>query len=368
MRKVLKLLAKELRFLKKTAILSAVILTIFLSAALGILSVYGDLMSNLCMHLDEREDKCFVSAKNASLAIFGEDGLTYGSNHSNDELSFNGNRFDGKIEVSEIVDGEQITVVHMSQPIAVTPNETFRQLTVAPIEGRWLQNEGEICLLGYVADILQSSVGDNVTLGNIQLTVVGIYAGDADLTPYIYSAPANVQLDWVRHYAANSAETFQYYRALTRRGYDMEIQNDRGLYDAVNTMQATFAAITAALAAVILGILYSLTSVTFRQRKEHICRLEMLGATRGVIAAVYCGIIWLLLAAVTLCSAGLGYAFGAYFSDLCSTIFGFAFTSRFRFIYPVIAFAVLGITTAAIWYITNARTRSGELAKEVRCE
>ena len=53
MKKVLYLTKYEFRRIKKSAILTAIVLAIFLGALFGIISVQTDLMDNMCAHLDE---------------------------------------------------------------------------------------------------------------------------------------------------------------------------------------------------------------------------------------------------------------------------------------------------------------------------
>lgn len=388
--KILHLSKQELRLLKKSFILTAIILTIFLAALFGMLSVQTDLMRNLCEYLDQ-------VSPNFDLTVYdvtekGErrpvtfddiggysDKFTYAVAEDfsrGDITSEKGVVFDNlvMVQVQENVFGTYSLIGH-----ALCPNDGLAEYLSQyndRLDGRWVQNPYEICLSRYVATELGVQIGEKVSICDVQFVVVGVYDWEDDdlshgvfdiLSAHVFTLDGDRPLSRVVMTGFNSsAELFSAYRKLQRKGVNLSNEYDY-FYKNINVMQAIFSAIDVIFAIVIVATLYSLVSMLLRQRKTQICRLKILGASDRLVAGVYCGMIIALLFVVVACATALGVGFNYYFIDLCEDLFEFHFTAHFNFVAPLVALTVFCGVTYLLWKLINYRTKSA-LATEIRYE
>lgn len=202
MRKTLKLLGKELRFLKKTALLSAVILVIFVVATLGLISANAQLMTYLCNHIDEQGKVLSFFADTATFDQMRSEGLTYACNFAERRYvnpRANGKTFEMQQNYTETTeDGGTMTYLVIFNGYFVGSNQAFADAVAQmPVKGRWFANTGEICLSDVIAEEFGVSLGDKVTLDD-EYTVVGILDHTQYvLCGYIVAVKNNVPLDEV---------------------------------------------------------------------------------------------------------------------------------------------------------------------------
>ena len=376
MKKVWYLTKSEFKRLKKSFIIIAVILTIFLAALLGIVSVETDMMRNLCNHLDNVSDDFYVSVENATFADFAvaRDSLLTAFDYHSDIVGADGTEFKYK---QTIVDDYGIEHNYYSYGQTCYVNDAMKNSLSAYDErltGRWMENDYEICLSRYVYDKLNAHLGDAVTIDGRSFTVVGVFDWEdnddlSNMLGYTYFATVgdNVAHERVIVEVENSSRMFELVRYFQRHGLEVFDFNSQWMYDNITEVQAALTAVVAVLCIVITVTLYSLISMIFRQRKTHICRLKILGATNGDVVAVYCGIIVALLLCVVVVATALGIAFNVYFMDLCEQLLEFTFTARFNVYAPFVAFGAFCGVTYLLWLIVNRKTKAS-LAEEIRYE
>ncbi len=379
MKKILYLCKYELKRLKKTVVLTAVILMIFLAAMFGVSSMNADLMRNLCNHLDGLQSSFTLTAYDAAFKDIKDydDRLIYGYDNFFGRCDIVAE--DGKVfeMLQKIDDGNGKLSYYSLQGVAVLPNSALAQTLHehdAVLSGRWVQNPYEIALSRYVASRLEVEIGESVVIGERSFEIVGIFDWpDNDNImhglsgAHVYTVDEDSPLERVQIVFQNSKEMFSAFRNLKNEGLDMGSEFWY-LYDNITQMQAVFTAVTALLAIVIIITLYSLVSVLFKQRKTHICRLKILGATESTVMAIYCGIVIALLIVVSVLSTMLGIAFNLYFMSFCEQVLSFTFTANFNYLIPAISFIVLVFTVLLIWLFVKRKTKAQELAKEIRYE
>lgn len=387
MKSVLYLIKGELKLLKKSAILTALILVVFIAAFFGVTTVSADLMRNLCAHLDSAYHALDITYQSMYIrldepATFGElieycdDNLTYSYDPAYTRTTLyaeNGNEF----EHYQLIESRDFTSTYLFSGTIIYSNDNSAGMFGAydyPIFGNWPQGDYEICLSAYVANALEVSVGDTITVAERQFTLTGIYdtADNADPAQnydraYYLSVGDDTAIEQITIQFASSEEMFKCYRVLLRADTDVYC-NMAYMYDNINEMQAVLTAVAVLLAVVIIIAMYSLVSLIFKQRREHICRLKLLGATNKTVAGIYCGIISLIMLLVCLLGTALGVAFNVYFMYICEHIFGFAFAPQFNFIIPVVTFAALIVVCILLWLMASRKLKQNSIAEAIRHE
>lgn len=378
MRKILYLTKYELRQIKKSALLTAIVLSIFLAALFGVVSVQSDLMNNMCAHLDERYGSLSFSAKGAfsDVTRFGEQLLVddhWAGLNIQPLVTRCGNVYDmayGWDDDGNFLFGRRGTTVIVNQILY----NTLAFCNDALIDGKWVSSPFEICLSEELAQEVDAKLGEQITIDGLQFTYVGVYNEEtirestdwAIYGKHIISVDGSIVVNLDLTYSS-SLEMFEVYRSLKREGVEVSLGwHYEGYYTDITQVRAVFTAVDVVLAIVIVIALYSLVSLLFRQRKTQICRLKILGASDRIVAFVYCGTVIILMFAVVLVATALGIAFNLYFMDLCEQLLQYTFLSHFNFFAPVISFGLFVAVTFALWTIVNAKTAS--LATEVRYE
>lgn len=392
MKKVIYLTKYELKQLKKTIFISAIILTIFLAALFGVISAQRDLMRNFCDYIDSQQQLFELQ-----LCNYNTDSIypTFGDVADYGKYFVHG--FAGEwtttlycssgksadmlyVEQKEIADGVfmQSSYSFSAKVLCLSNglNAFFDRYKNRLAEGRWVNAPFEICLSRFVATMLDARIGDTVAVSDYQLTVVGIYNWEdnsdlsegvfGELPAYVASVDDSVLFERVYVSGFTSASSlFDAYRKLQRKGFDMYADYDY-LYENINVVQAIFTAVDIVFGIVTILVLYSLVSMLFRQRKTQICRLKILGASNKLVAGVYCGIVVTLLLAVVLFATAIGVGFNYYFMDLCEALFEFPFHTRFVVYAPFVSFGVFCVATYGMWALINRKTSA--LATEIRYE
>ena len=375
MKKIWYLTKSELKRLKKSFILIAVIITIFLAALLGIVSVETDMMRNLCNHLDTLSDDFFVSVENATFADFAIAGnlpITALDPYS-DIVGADGTQFK---YMQIFVDEYGLEHYYYCYGRTLYANEAMNSSLSKydeSLNGRWMENDYEICLSQYLFDSLNAHLGDVVTIDGRSFTVVGVFDWEDD---DLFNALGNLYFATVGYDVVhervtvemdNSTHMFELVRYFQKHGFEVFDFRYQWMYNNITDVQAVLTAVVVVLCVVIVVTLYSLISMIFRQRKTHICRLKILGATNTDVATVYCGLIIAILLCVVIVATALGIAFNVYFMDLCQQLLEFTFTARFNVYSPFVAFGAFCCITCLLWLIVNCKTKAS-LAEEIRYE
>lgn len=394
MKSVLYLIKSELKLLKKSAILTSLILVIFIAAFFGITSASTDLFRNLCSYLNGTYlnsyqtteisyESMYVSLSEASTfgklsAYAGDSNLMYSTDStyaSADLYAENGNVFEA-MQIIQIDEYDSFYIYIFSGYIVYLNDASSVLFDDYQYEfkGSWLNGDYQICLSAYVANCLEVEIGDTITVAEREFTLTGIYSTADDSDPseifdmaYYLSVGDDVELKYIDIQYPSSEEMFNCYRALLRAGIEVNC-NFSWMYDDINEMQAVLAAVAALLVAVTIIAMYSLISLIFKQRKEHICRLKLLGASNAAVAGVYCGIISLIMLAVCLLGMAAGVGLNAYFMYICGYIFKYTFSPHFNFIIPIITFAALIIVCILLWFTATRKLKQGSIAEAVRHE
>ena len=379
MKRVLYLTKYELRQIRKSAILTAIVLSIFLGALFGVISVQTDMMDNMCAHLDAKyPGEVDLFAYNASY----NDVIDYIGDLAVDDS------FVGGLHMADITrpDGTVMNVTWEEEywtsylsGATFYANDAMRELVSkyndSIVEGRWVSNAFEMCVSTYFFKLLNVSVGEVVTIDGYSFTLVGVYdlelltdAPDVIDNQHILTIDADTPEYRWKLVFDTAKQAFETYRKLQTRGVNVEIDwFFEGYYTDILLMRAAYTAVDAVLVIVIIIALYSLVSVLFRQRKSQICRLKILGANDRLVAGIYCGTVILLMLAVVLLGTALGVAFNYYFMDLCAEMLQYEFVSHFTVYLPFVAFAVFGAVTFVLWLAIDRRTKNN-LASEIRYE
>ena len=366
--------------MRKSAILTALVLAIFLGALFGVISVQTDMLDNMCAHLDKKYPGMVdIYANNASYNEVSDfvddlpfDDSLFGGFHIDDIT-----RPDGSV-MKVTWDNDDWSTSFLSGSTLYL-NDAMRALLNkfddSIVEGRWMENAFEMCVSIYFYEQLNVPVGDSVTIDGCSFTLVGVYdieklsdAPDALQNLHLMSIDADTPTYmWDMHFDT-AKQAFEAYRQLKRRGIETYIDwFYEGYYSDITQMRAVFTAVDAVLIVVIVIALYSLVSVLFRQRKTQICRLKILGASDRLVAGIYCGTVILLMLAVVLLGTALGVAFNYYFMDLCAEMLQYEFVSHFTVYLPFAALAVFCVVTLVIWIAVNRRANNN-LASEIRYE
>lgn len=384
MRGLLRLIRAELGLLKRTVLLTALILTVFLAALYGVLSVRIDLERGFYAHIDGLSVRSYAFVEDAGLEVLSAcpDGIVWAT--GGDLL--NPSRLTGAGGSFELVqsetdkDGTVSLTRHYGEAVASNA-ETRAYLSERYggrlKEGRWCEAAGEIVLSTLARDGLGAAVGDRVNAGGIGYTVVGIY----EMAPYDRLTLVRLDAAFLVVPATGAAfgqvnvsypsarAMFGGYRALLHAGFSATVGNLLGnLYSSLTVMSALLWAVAALFFAVVFLLFYTLVSTLLRSRKKQICRMKLLGGRDGLIACVYCTIVIVLLAAVSLLAAGLGVWFDRYFMRLLASLFGFPFGARFEPLIPLAGFAALSLCSFLVWFSIDRRAAARTAAIEVRNE
>lgn len=396
MKKILYFLKIETRLLKKSIILIALILTVFLSAFMGVLSMRLDFVNGFYSLLDEKFTSYLVLDNSYKIDKM----LSVSPNelYANTEFTLTW----GLITyVNEDGQSIQATDLHKDTNaytnfgvVIILNNKTTSKLNSAShalVSGQWNSAENQICIDKSVADALNLAVGDTVTIAHYDTytqhsyVISGIF--DRQLLPndhffkfYFYvTQDQEYEPYWsteirMVYYDARSAHAC--YEKFSKANISLQFDGFgqpkthflTSYFTYIKPIKLTLDSVTALFLAVMVVILYTLMTLFFRQRKSFICQLKLLGANDGTIFGIYLGIAVAIFLVVTAVSSGLGLLFNSYFMSLCETIFELPFRTTFSVLVPLISFAVLALITAVLFAISGRRIRSDVIAQEIKAE
>ena len=380
MKRILYLIRYELKALKTTIILIALILIVFMSVLCGVLFVNGDLMRNLCENLNSKSEifNCYIM--NSSFQSFEDEFsnriITSSQNTFSKpkQIESNGRTFEMRQEFTDETGSLQIYIMGGTMVIANKAVCEELKYNDHYILGRWVENDYEICLSRFVAESLNAVLGDNVFIGDQEFALVGIYdwPNNSDIScglsyAFIFTAGRSDVIDILDVHFKTSEEMFNSYLKLKDLGYNCNCDYS-SYYESFNIVRAVLISISALLSVVIIVAQYSLISILFRQRKFYICRLKMLGASEFLVSCVYIGVLMIILFFVSCVAAILGGVINAYFMSICERLFNFAFTIKYISWIPITIFLVSAFLSILLWYIVNKKIKQRAVAEAIRYE
>lgn len=397
MKKILYFLKIETRLLKKSIILIALILTVFLSAFMGVLSMRLDFVNGFYSVLDENYSAYSLSAYYMGKRI--EDYLNISPNELY-KYSLTG------LTCADITffneDGQSLSMYSLVEDeyktrdfgTAITlNNKTISKLNSASnaiISGQWNSAENQICIDKAIADALNLAVGDTATIvcydvySQYSYVISGILDKQLLTSDYFFGSLYYYYISGSPELVIDSANMIYYdirsahacYEKFSKANISLQLAGFgqpkthflTSYFTYITPIKLTLDSVTALFLAVMVVILYTLMTLFFRQRKSFICQLKLLGANDGTIFGIYLGIAVAIFLVVTAVSSGLGLLFNSYFMYLCETVFELPFRTTFSVLVPLISFAVLALITALLFAISGRRIRSDVIAQEIKAE
>lgn len=394
MKKLLWLIGNEFKLLWRTIAIIFAVLTLFLAALFGVISVAVDLPRNLCENLDEMYDSFELTVYNVSygdvedsfgdrLVLCYEEGLT-----SDCTLSANGEEFSTSSFVvidtwideygNELVSAENIMFAFYVDGAVVYLNDAASSALEAEssalTSGTWLTDSWQICLGDNLAERLKVKIDDTVTIGDYSFEVVGIYQtsdsfDDLTYNAYLISMDDGYMFGSIGVHFDSSMDMYNAYTALSRSGYEVALDLWVSSYfDNIYTITVFLIAAAVVFVLTSVVLMCALANICFRHRKAYICQLKMLGCNNSAIFCVYCGMALFALLAAAVVASLLALAFNSYFMGLCADIMGMQFATRFYAYISVAAFFVLAILTVAVYLLFSRKTMSATVAQEIRHE
>lgn len=237
-----------------------------------------------------------------------------------------------------------------------------------------------IWLCGEAASQLNASKGDVVSLGGKQYTVLGEY-DRKDVAEYDYNADESV-LPSAWYYVVDDADGvvfdelyLTWHTAQTFfEAWDI---SDRtlGISDIMNKwwedmalVQSYYGSLALLLLALDIFLLYVLFTLFFRERKGHICRIKLLGATDITVTGVYLTIALAVVVLSALAASGLSVLIGKHMMRVCSDLFGVTYPYRFRVWQPLSLLGLSVVAATVMFALFYKRISRLPVAEEVRYE
>lgn len=394
MKKILYFLKIEGRLLKKSIIIIALILTVFLSAFIGVLSLRMDFVNGFYSLLDADFTSYLVETNSYEI----DEMLSVSPNELYAYTEFT--LTNGDITyVNEDGQSLQATDLHENTNVytnfgvvIILNNKTTSKLNSASdaiISGQWNNGVNQICIDKSIADALNLAVGDTFTIEHHELFTQRSYVISGIFDRQLFPSDHFFKYYF---YITNDHEYEPYWPTILMFYYDVRSAHDcynrfskanmstqvvgigqvsswvTSYFSYITPIKLTLDSVALLFLAVMIVILYTLMTLFYRQRKPFICQLKLLGADNGTIFGIYLGIAVAIFIVVTVISSGLGLLFNSYFMSLCETIFELSFRTTFSVFVPLISFAVLALITALLFAISGRRIRSDVIAQEIKAE
>lgn len=381
MKSILKLIGLEVNFMKATIILIGLILSVFTASLLSVVSVLLDVPDGMYNYLTENVSRLTLSVEIPSLAeaqALGGDrvyGTKEGLTSNTTIISQSGVAYD----VGQIPATAAASAGGLFRGYAINADDAY-QFSVwddALVSGEWPSASGQACISATIYNAIGANVNQTITIGDESYTVVGIYyvsrieKNASNHTPpvayYYVSVDENYPLDECFLDFDDSANLRQCYDRLKNGGYNPVLPPMVQLrFENIDLALSFFSAIAVVLAIVDLFILYSLMALFYRQRKQQICRMKMLGARNVVIAGIYCFVATVLVIFSTVLGSVLSIGFNRYYMQLCTLLFGTVFNATFRIALPLALFGVFIIFVLVLFAFFQRKIGNTRIAEEVR--
>ena len=410
--RIFKLIGMELAFLWRTVALIGLILIAFVSALLSVVSVLLDVPDGIYTGLDEYSSvySLTVTAPQAGLAAAGGtpryghiNGITRYAVIEGPESSINTTVHTAASADEEDRQEQDVSISVTCYAVVGEGAEEFFAPYVSSNQAyAFPKAAGEVALNKSFAEIIGAKIGDTVTfspdryfmgpewdlalenvapqtfrlVGYVDTTAIGNYntahPGEAGLPAAhaYFIAPPDAGFSTLTFLFSHSKEMHSAYLGLQRAGVKSAMSS-ASFINSIGIAQAFFAALALVLGAMVVFMLYALISIFYRQRRSQICRLKLLGAQSGVIAATYCSIAIALVLVAVLLGSLFSMAFNVYFIGLCGRLFkrfSANFVSHFRPVIPLGVFAALILVTLLLYLHFNRKVKNAAIAQEVRHE
>lgn len=381
MKSILKLIGLEVNFMKGTIILIGLILSVFTASLLSVVSVLLDVPHGMYNYLNENVTRLALSIEVHSLEdaralggdwVYGtKDGLT-----SNTTITSQSGK---SYNVGQISDNLTSYTAGIFRGYAVSADdaEYFSAWDGALSRGEWASAPKQACISATLYNEIGANINQQITVGDETFTVVGIYYMSGiekrasnhvpPVAHFYLSVDEQYSLDKCYLDFDDSLALRQCYDRLSMAGYKPVLpEMVRIRFENIDLALAFFSAIAVVLAIVDLFILYSLMALFYRQRKQQICRMKMLGARNVVIAGIYCFVAAVLVILSTVLGSVLSIAFNQYYMQLCTLLFGTVFKASFRIALPLTLFGVFIIFVLVLFAFFQRKVGNTRVAEEVR--
>lgn len=378
MKKILYFVKREVNILKKSIILVSCILTIFMAVLMGLISVRSGFVDGMCSVLDESHDFYYMRADNVDLTQMNRDFKNRFVIYGRQDITHSAFLYNSTGEGFRTIGFDDNGNFYNCEGAIVVLNDAtrkkFETASKYLISGEWLDGENQICIEKSFAERLGVSIDDTVEIYGKAYSVKGVYTlenSDTDLLARYYFVPYDGEDGVYAIMVSFNAKTaYSEFKILNSCGYSMTVEGyDLSVYfEIVSPVEWVLNAIIILLLAVIAVILYTLMTVFFRQRKQFICQLKLLGADYFTVLGVYLLIAVIMVFFITLISSGIGVLFNVYFIKLCESIFGLVFRARFSALVPVIAFVTLSVICALIYLILAGKIKSDVVLQEIKTD
>lgn len=381
MRSILKLIKLEVVFLKTSIILIGLILVLFTGALLSVVSVRIDVPDGMYDTITDKSTTMFLVVKNVTLS---------------DAEGFGGDLVYGEVkgitsEVTAVADnGAKMNFLSSSyssfgafynetRGIIVSENTDFSYFDKFFIDGNYPSAPGEMLISNYMMSQMGVDIGSEISFGENTFSVKGVFDSSAydvpkegahlPLVSFYVVMDGNVIIEeaFVDHGDARDLRATA--ERLEAMGYSPEVlEAIAANISNIDLAEAFFMAMAIVLAIMVFFILYSLIATFYRQRRQQICRLKLLGATTGKIAGVYCLIAGLLIIIAVGIGSALSIAFNVYFMNLCSMLFDSTFVPHFHIAVPLVLLVAMGLFMLLLYVSYQRKIADAEIAQEVKHE
>ncbi|MCH5163589.1 MAG: ABC transporter permease [Clostridiales bacterium] len=380
MKSIIKLIKLEIGFLKSSIIAIGLILTLFTSALLSVISVCIDVPLGMYNVLDNNEYVMYTM-RDISLgeaASLGSDLVYGGIVGLTTDVTVTSETGDSIYYVaSEILSTHPFTTE--KRGIIMRAGSDFSTLEQDLIDGRFPTEVGEVLISIWCNENSNATIGSTLMVGEMSFTVTGIVdSSDYELIkegarlPHVsfYLVMAdNTVLDEAFFDFAGSQNMRKNAESLTEQGYSLEMFTSfTAFYNNIDLAETFFMAMSIVLGIMVFFILYSLMATFYRQRQVQICRLKLLGASNAKIAALYCLMAGLLVVLAVVIGSVLSIAFNLYFTNLCTSLFGGTFTSHFYLGIPALLFAAMIVFIVLLYLGYQHKIANAQIAQEVKHE
>ncbi len=353
MKRILKLTFNEIKHLKWTVLVTALALTLFTASLFAVIFVYADLSGNVFNYFDGEGDDMSFYAKSASakdvtnelqsgLFVGEADGIT----RSAVLTAYGGNSVSTE---TEVVKGDGSVYYESLYCRAVVVTQFYLDAYRKAFDVVSLpKKSGEILLADTIAEKLQVNVDDEITIGERNFTVCGVYDKKlfSSLLDYDYlvSVDENTVFSEVNVSFNKSENMYNAYLTLQKNGVEAELSGfAQAMMDNLSLVNGFLIAIALTIATVNILILYAVFAVILRNRQSYVCRLKIAGAGNGLIFAVYFTIIIVLLALICVAGFFLSKLMVNSIMDACTQAFESPFTAHTDFGVCAVYFAAVGV-------------------------
>ncbi len=383
MRRIFHLIGLECKLLVRTIVLIGLILTLFSSALLSVVSVVFDVPEGLYGYHSAFAGRLNLAAADTTIGEVKEhaEGWAFGvrAGLTSDVAVTGSKRY--TLPVCETHDNpfpnQSVTTAFALMAenfVLVEESIGFRP------EGEWPTAPGEAAITSLFGNSVGAKLGDTVKVGEREFLITAIIDSDT-LDPDRKSLNAmpirsaylcvdgNEQLDFCYLGYSDSRLLRSDSVSLKEAGFTVFLTDATvAIYQNIDLVRAFFSAIAAVLAITALFILYCLIAMFYRQRRTQICRMKLVGAREGTIAGIYCTVAVLLgTVAIALGTAG-SVLFNLFFMRLCSYLFEWEFASHFHPIVPFELFATMVVFVLILYAIFSKKIKNARIAEEVKHE